>query len=132
MTAANQAEPVQAKLNSSDATNHLGIQLAMPTLASPSRYRIVILALVWLSYVMVYLARLSVGPLAPLLKESLGLSNAGVGALTGATALTYAPTLIVAGVLVDRVGCRRILLLGTGLAAACALACRSPGVTARS
>jgi ACS family hexuronate transporter-like MFS transporter len=87
-----------------------------------SRYRFIILGVVWLTYLMVYLARLSVGPLAPFLREAFSLSNAGIGMLVSATAAIYAPTLIVAGGLVDRVGCRRMLLAGTGLATASVLA----------
>jgi sugar phosphate permease len=89
--------------------------------ASPgvSRYRLVILAVVWLSYVMVFLARLSVGPLSPYLKSSFDLSLAQVGGLMGATAVAYAPTLIVAGWLVDRVGVRRMLVAGTFITGIC-------------
>lgn len=84
-----------------------------------SRYRFVILAVVWLSYVMVFLARLSVGPLSPYLKSSFDLSLAQVGGLMGATAVAYAPTLIVAGWLVDRVGVRRMLVAGTFITGIC-------------
>lgn len=83
------------------------------------RYRFVILAVVWLSYVMVFLARLSVGPLSPYLKASFDLSLTQVGGLMAATAVAYAPTLIVAGWLVDRVGVRRMLVLGTLVAGLC-------------
>ena len=85
------------------------------------RRRFRILAVVWVSYLLVYLARLSVGPLAPFLQDAFDLSNAQIGALMSATALTYAPTLIGAGWLVDRVGVRPVLATGTLIASLCVL-----------
>ena len=82
-------------------------------------YRFVILAAVWASYLIVYLSRLSVGPLAPFLKESFDLSAAQVGSLTSATAVTYAPSMIVAGLIVDRLGVKRVLVTGTVVAGLC-------------
>jgi len=77
------------------------------------RYRFVALGVVWSAYLIVFLSRLCVGPLAPFLKESFDLTNAQVGGLTSATAVAYAPTLIFAGWLADRIGVRRALLIGT-------------------
>lgn len=84
-----------------------------------SRRRFLILGVVFLSYLLVFLARLSVGPLAPFLKDAFELSSAEVGGLMSATAITYAPTLVVAGWLVDRVGVRRMLVAGTLIASLC-------------
>jgi sugar phosphate permease len=84
--------------------------------ADASRRRFFILGVVFLSYLLVFLARLSVGPLAPFLKEDFGLSSTQIGWLASATAITYAPTLVVAGWLVDRVGVRRMLAAGTLIA----------------
>jgi MFS transporter, ACS family, hexuronate transporter len=84
-----------------------------------SRRRFLILGVVWLSYLLVYLARLSVGALSPYLKDAFDLNSAEIGALMSATAITYAPTLIVAGWLVDRVGVRRMLVAGTLIASLC-------------
>jgi len=81
-----------------------------------SRRRFFILGVVFLSYLLVLLVRLSVGPLAPFLKDAFGLSSTEVGGLASATAITYAPTLVVAGWLVDRVGVRRMLGAGTLIA----------------
>ena len=77
------------------------------------RYRFVALGVVWSAYLVVFLSRLCVGPLSPFLKEAFDLSNAQIGGLTSATAVAYAPTLIFAGWLVDRIGVRRALLIGT-------------------
>jgi sugar phosphate permease len=86
--------------------------------AGPS-YRFVILGTVWASYLIVYLSRLSVGPLAPFLKEAFDLSSAEVGSLMSATAVTYAPAMIAAGLLVDRIGVKRVLVPGTLVAGLC-------------
>jgi ACS family hexuronate transporter-like MFS transporter len=83
------------------------------------RYRFVILGVVWTAYLIVYLARLTVGPLAPFLKNAFSLDNAEIGGLTSASALAYGPTLIVAGWLADRFGARRFLVAGTFVAGIC-------------
>jgi len=62
-----------------------------------SRYRFVALGVVWSAYLVVFLSRLCVGPLAPFLKSAFDLDNAQIGGLTSATAVAYAPTLIFAG-----------------------------------
>jgi sugar phosphate permease len=84
-----------------------------------SRYRFVMLGVVWCAYLVVFLSRLCVGPLAPFLKDAFDLSNAQIGGLTSATAVAYAPTLIFAGWLVDRIGVRRALLTGTVITGLC-------------
>ncbi len=81
--------------------------------ASAARYRFVALGVVWCAYLVVFLSRLCVGPLSPFLKESFDLSNAQIGGLTSATAVAYAPTLVLAGWLADRIGVRRALIIGT-------------------
>ncbi len=84
-----------------------------------SRYRFVALAVVWCAYLVVFLSRLCVGPLSPFLKRSFDLSNAQIGGLTSATAVAYAPTLIFAGWLADRIGVRRALIIGTLITGVC-------------
>ena len=56
--------------------------------------------------------RLSIGPLAPFLKEDLALTSAQVGSFMSAAAFGYIITLIPAGWLVDRIGVRWMLLTG--------------------
>ena len=77
------------------------------------RFRFVALGVVWSAYLVVFLSRLCVGPLSPFLKQAFDLSNAQIGGLTSATAVTYAPTLLLAGWLVDRIGVRRALVIGS-------------------
>ena len=76
------------------------------------RYRWVILGVCWLAYVVAFLQRLSIGPLAPFIKEDLSLSNAQIGILMSAAAFGYMLSLIPAGWLVDRIGVRWMLLIG--------------------
>ena len=85
----------------------------------PPSYRFVALGVVWCAYLIVFLSRLCVGPLAPFLKQSFDLSNAQIGGLTSATAVAYAPTLIFAGWLADRIGVRRALIIGTLITGVC-------------
>ena len=88
---------------------------ASPTLGAPPppSYRFVALGVVWSAYLVVFLSRLCVGPLSPFLKQAFDLNNAQIGGLTSATAVTYAPTLVLAGWLVDRIGVRRALVIGS-------------------
>ena len=77
------------------------------------RYRFVALSVVWCAYLVVFLSRLCVGPLSPFLKQAFDLSNAQIGGLTSATAIAYAPTLLLAGWLVDRIGVRLAVIVGS-------------------
>ncbi|MFH1383097.1 MAG: MFS transporter [Chloroflexota bacterium] len=76
------------------------------------KYRWVILGVCWLAYIVAFMQRLSIGPLAPFLKDELNLTSAQAGLLMSAAAfgnvLMYTP----AGWLADRVGVRRLLLIG--------------------
>ena len=54
-----------------------------------SRYRWVILGVLWITYIVVFLHRLSAGPLAPFFKEEFGLTNAQVGLVMSAAAFGY-------------------------------------------
>lgn len=76
------------------------------------RYRWVILGVCWLAYIVAFMQRLSIGPLAPFLKEGLNLTSAQVGLFMSASAFGYMLTLIPAGWFVDRIGVRWLLLIG--------------------
>ena len=104
-------------MDPSPSAASVGVRSA--TSAGSSRYRFVVLTVVWAAYLVVFLSRLCVGPLAPFLRDAFDLSNAQVGGLTSATAVVYAPTLIFAGWLVDSIGVRRALLTGTAITGAC-------------
>ena len=83
-------------------------ELNIPSL----RYRWVILLVCWLAYIVAFMQRLSIGPLAPFLKEDLNLTSAQAGLFMSAAALGYGIALIPAGWLVDRIGVRWLLLVG--------------------
>ncbi len=76
------------------------------------RYRWVILGVLWLAYIVAFMQRLSIGPLAPFLKEELNLTSAQAGLFMSAAAFGYMLTVIPAGWLVDRIGVRWLLLVG--------------------
>ncbi len=76
------------------------------------KYRWVILGVCWLAYIVAFMQRLSIGPLAPFLKEDLNLTSAQVGLFVSAAALGYGLMTIPAGWLADRIGIRWILLIG--------------------
>ena len=95
----------------------------MDAIASKTaRYRWMVLAVVWTSYLMGHLTRLGIGPLAPFLKDALHLSNTQLGSLVSATGITYGPTMIVAGWLADRIGVRWTLVIGTLITGLCMIA----------
>ena len=75
-------------------------------------YRWVILLVCWLAYLSVYLQRLTVGPLAPLIKEDLAITSTQLGAFISASAFGYMLVLLPAGAIVDRIGVRWILFTG--------------------
>ena len=76
------------------------------------RYRWVILGVCWLAYIVAFMQRLSIGPLAPFLKEGLNLTNTQVGLFMSAAASGYGVASLPAGWLVDRIGVRWLLLIG--------------------
>jgi len=82
------------------------------SVASGLRYRWMILGVCWMAYIVAFMQRLSIGPLAPFLKEDLGLTSAQVGLFMSAAAFGYMLTLVPAGWLVDRIGVRWLLLVG--------------------
>ncbi len=86
------------------------------TRVSSSNYRWVILGICWLAYIVAFMQRLSIGPLAPFLKEDLDLTSAEVGLFMSASAFGSMFSTIPAGWLADRVGVRWLLLIGEAFA----------------
>ena len=84
----------------------------LKTVASSYRYRWVVLLVCWLAYIVAFMQRLSIGPLAPFLKEDLNLTSAQAGFFMSAAAFGYMIALMPAGWLVDKIGVRWILLIG--------------------
>ncbi|MFC2019295.1 MFS transporter [Chloroflexota bacterium] len=86
------------------------------------KFRWAILLIVWMSLLVAFMARLGIGPLAPFLKESLDISNAQVGLLVTAAGITYVPTIMFSGWLVDWIGVRWVLVSGTLIGGLCIMA----------
>jgi len=85
-----------------------------------NRYRWVILAILWITFIVVFLVRLSVGPLGPFFKEDLNLSSAQVGLVLSIAAFGYLLTQIPVGWIADRIGARWPIALGE-IIAGCAM-----------
>lgn len=84
------------------------VQSVAPSL----RYRWVILGVCWFAFAIAFMQRLSVAPLAPFLKEDLGLTGAQVGLFMSSASLGSMITAIPAGWLADRIGVRWLMLIG--------------------
>jgi len=89
-------------------------------MAGPSadirRYRWVILGVTWLTYMSVYLIRNAVPPLSTFIVADLSLTRFDIGLLASAVAVGYLVAQIPAGWLVDDLGVRKMILLGTSFA----------------
>jgi len=76
------------------------------------RYRWVIMGVIWTAYIVVFIHRLSIGPLAPFLKAEWDLTSTQVGTLVSAAVFGGMSSVVLSGWLVDRFGIRRLLLIG--------------------
>jgi ACS family hexuronate transporter-like MFS transporter len=76
------------------------------------KYRWVVLAVLWVAYTVIFVQRLSIGPLAPFLKNEMGLTNAQIGSLMSAASFGFVLSMLPAGWATDRIGVRRLLLIG--------------------
>ena len=76
------------------------------------RYRWVILALLWLLYVVFGMVQRAIAPLVTPILADLDLSYTQMGFILGSWQLTYIAAAIVTGTLIDRWGIRRSLLAG--------------------
>ena len=77
------------------------------------RYRWVMLALVWLLYVVFGITTRSIAPLVTPIIEDLKISYSQMGIIMGAWPLTYIAVAAIGGAIIDRWGIRKSLLLGT-------------------
>ncbi|WP_329000213.1 MFS transporter [Kribbella sp. NBC_00709] len=76
---------------------------------SRSRYRWVVLAVLWLTLVLSYFDRVSIAAALPFMSKELGLSASVAGLVTGALFLSYTIVQVPAGRLSDRWGQRRFI-----------------------
>jgi MFS transporter, ACS family, hexuronate transporter len=89
--------------------------------ADVRRYRWVVLGVTWFTYMSVYLIRNAVPPLSTFIVDDLSLSRFDIGLLASAVAVGYTVAQIPAGWLVDDLGVRKMILLGTSFAGALVL-----------
>ncbi|MFC1962052.1 MFS transporter [Chloroflexota bacterium] len=82
------------------------------------RYRWVILGILWITFIVVYLNRLCIGPLAPFLKENMALTNTQIGIAMSATSFGFLVVQLPLGFLVDRIGARWPIAIGELIAGA--------------
>jgi MFS transporter, ACS family, hexuronate transporter len=81
----------------------------------PSRYRWVIVGVLWLIHAVVFMNMTSLGILAPFIKDDLHLSSFQIGLLMSVLSIGASLTQIPAGLITDRIGVRVILTIATGL-----------------
>jgi sugar phosphate permease len=89
---------------------------------APDRYRWVILGVLWITYIVVFLNRLSVGPLAPFFKGDLGITSTQVGLVMSAASFGYMVSIFPIGWVVDRIGARWPIVMGEFIAGTCMIA----------
>lgn len=90
-------------------------------MASKSSARWLVLFGVWLIYLAFGLVATSLAPLVKLIERDLAMSHAAMGGVMGAWQLVYIGAALPCGVLLDRLGARRALLLGALCVAASSL-----------
>jgi len=80
---------------------------------APSPFRWVVLLGVWLIYCTFGMTVVSLAPLVPQIMRDLSISHTGMGLIFGSWQLTFILSAIPCGALLDRIGVRNGLLLGT-------------------
>jgi sugar phosphate permease len=96
--------------------------MTVETVHTPENgYRWTVLLLAWLSSMSVYMVRMAVSPHSPIIVGDLRLTLTEVGLLTSASATGYMLAQIPAGWLVDKMGVKRMLFVGTFTAGVFAL-----------
>jgi cyanate permease len=88
----------------------------------PTGRRWTMLAGVWLCYACFGLIATSLAPLVPVIEADLGIRHATMGAVMGAWQLTYIFAALPCGLLLDRIGPRHAIALGTLMIGASAFA----------
>lgn len=96
---------IEVDLELSDVITAIGVEV--------HKYRWAILGVVWLAYMCIYLVRLAAPPLSPFMMKDLQLSQMDVGLLISAAASGYSAVQIPAGWLLDKIGVKKMLFIGT-------------------
>jgi len=85
------------------------------------RYRHTVLTLCMLAFFMTYFARLAISPVVPLVIDDFGVSNTAIGLALSGMWFAYGLSQFPSGVLADRYGERRVILVAVGGTAATSL-----------
>ncbi|EMA59010.1 MFS transporter [Halorubrum kocurii] len=78
------------------------------------RYRHTVLSLCMLAFLVTYFARLAISPVVPLIVEDFTVSNTAIGVALSGMWLAYGAAQFPSGVLADRYGERRVILVAVG------------------
>ena len=78
------------------------------------QYRHTVLSLCMLAFLVTYFARLAISPVVPLIVEEFAVSNAAIGLALSGMWLAYGVSQFPSGVLADRFGERRVILVAVG------------------
>ena len=80
-----------------------------------SRYKWVMLALIWLGYFAFGVIAYCIPPLITPIGEDLGLTYSQIGSILGAFILIYIPLSVPVGILIDRAGMRKAIIAAIAL-----------------
>ncbi|TKX77174.1 MFS transporter, partial [Halorubrum sp. SD626R] len=82
------------------------------------QYRHTVLALCMLAFFVTYFARLAISPVVPFIVDDFAVSNTAIGAALSGMWLAYGVSQFPSGILADRFGERRVILVAVGGSAA--------------
>ncbi len=80
-----------------------------------TNYRMVILTILWLLYLINYLDRTSVLTLLPVIRTDLNISHGQAGLIASIFFIGYAIAQVVAGMLADRIGSKKVMSIAIGI-----------------
>ncbi len=86
-----------------------------------SKYRWLILGVVWLAFTSIWVQRLSIPPMSPFLRDNLSLTHTQIGLLMSAAAFAALAIQVPSGWFVDRLGIRPVLLICQVIGGICLL-----------
>jgi len=78
------------------------------------QYRHTVLSLCMLAFLVTYFARLAISPVVPLIVDDFTVSNTAIGVALSGMWLAYGAAQFPSGVLADRYGERRVILVAVG------------------
>ena len=81
----------------------------------PTRFRWIILCLLFVATTILYIDRSALGILAPELQKSIGWSEEQYGIINSVFMMAYAVCFIVMGTLIDKIGTRKGYLVSIGI-----------------